>query len=125
MSPRKCFFGCEGKLNLFAFPKDVITRQHWMQFLFSGHKQLYASVFLCSRHFTEDCFLNRAQYEAGFSARLVLKDGAVPSVKARVEESQAQTVSNLSLRCLSCIDNWTKWLLNTASVQTIWVYNVA
>ncbi|XP_044215540.1 uncharacterized protein LOC122987624 [Thunnus albacares] len=93
MTPRKCFFGCEGeekKLNLFAFPKDESTRQKWIQFLFSGKKQPYAYVFVCSRHFTEDCFLNRAQYEAGFSARLVLKDGSVPSIKGRVEESEAQ-----------------------------------
>ncbi|KAM4620361.1 uncharacterized protein ACJ7VT_007047 [Polymixia lowei] len=87
MSPRKCFFGCEGKLILFAFPKEESTRQHWIQFLFTGQKQSYATVFVCSRHFTEDSFLNRAQYEAGFSARLVLKDGAVPCVKGRVSES--------------------------------------
>ncbi|KAM7393960.1 hypothetical protein PAMP_020793 [Pampus punctatissimus] len=90
MSPRKCFFGCEGKLNLFAFPKEENTSKLWIQFLFVGQQQPYTTVFLCSRHFTEDCFLNRAQYEAGFSARLVLRDGAVPSIKGRVEESQAQ-----------------------------------
>ncbi|XP_022066518.2 uncharacterized protein LOC110962796 isoform X2 [Acanthochromis polyacanthus] len=93
MSRRKCFFGCEGKLNLFASPKEESTRQYWIQFLFAG-QQPTVNWFLCSRHFSEDAFLNRAQYEAGFSARLLLRDGAVPSVKGRVKESEALASSS-------------------------------
>ncbi|XP_008298193.1 uncharacterized protein LOC103370809 isoform X2 [Stegastes partitus] len=94
MSRRKCYFGCEGKLNLFASPKEESTRQYWVQFLFAGQQQPTANWFLCSRHFSEDAFLNRAQYEAGFSARLLLRDGAVPSVKGRVQESEALASSS-------------------------------
>ncbi|XP_070787036.1 uncharacterized protein [Enoplosus armatus] len=90
MPRKKCFFGCEGKLHYFALPKEIGTRQQWLQFLSSGEKRPHATLHVCSRHFTEDCFTNRTQYDAGFAARLVLIDGSVPSVARRVEESEVQ-----------------------------------
>ncbi len=35
---------------------------------------------ICSLHFTSDSFTNKAQFDAGFSERLKLKDDAVPSI---------------------------------------------
>lgn len=91
MSRRKCFYGCKGKVSLFTFPKEESTRHQWIEFLFSDQPLPSATVLLCSRHFTEDSFLNTAQYVAGYSAKLILKVGAVPTVKGRVEDSEAQT----------------------------------
>ncbi len=34
----------------------------------------------CSLHFTTDSFTNKAQFDAGFSKRLKLKDNAVPTI---------------------------------------------
>ncbi|CAI5657963.1 unnamed protein product [Oreochromis niloticus] len=89
MSPKKCIFGCEGKLNLFALPKEERIRQQWIQYLFSDQRPPKATVYVCSRHFSEDSFVNKAQYDAGFSARLLLKDGALPFIHGDVEESKA------------------------------------
>lgn len=93
MSPKKCIFGCEGKLNLFALPKEERIRQQWIQYLFSDQRPPKATVYVCSRHFSEDSFVNKAQYDAGFSARLLLKDGALPFIHGDVEESKAAAVS--------------------------------
>uniref|UniRef100_A0A3Q0SA27 THAP-type domain-containing protein n=1 Tax=Amphilophus citrinellus TaxID=61819 RepID=A0A3Q0SA27_AMPCI len=82
----KCIFGCEGKLNLFALPKEERIRQQWIQYLFSDQRPPKATVYVCSRHFSEDSFVNKAQYDAGFSARLLLKDGALPFIHGDVED---------------------------------------
>lgn len=82
MSPKKCVFGCEGVLSLFGFPKNPTLREQWMQFVFQGqHHGKCAGVFLCSRHFCDDCFTNKAQFIAGFADRLKLKKGSVPAIK--------------------------------------------
>ncbi|RVE75675.1 hypothetical protein OJAV_G00001150 [Oryzias javanicus] len=50
----------------------------WEQFI-SPTQQSHGEAFVCSRHFTEDSFLNKAQYEAGFSKRLLLNPGSIPT----------------------------------------------
>ncbi len=35
---------------------------------------------ICSLNFPEDSFINKAQFDAGFSERLKLKDDAVPTI---------------------------------------------
>lgn len=81
MSRRKCFFNCEKKLPLFGLPKDDGTRRLWIQFAFPDlPPQHNTNINLCALHFTDESFVNRAQYNAGFSARLLLKEGAVPTL---------------------------------------------
>ncbi len=55
--------------------------------------KLFASVFVCSRHFGDECFINKAQFDAGFVHRLILKDGAVPVIKDPGKDSEPQTAS--------------------------------
>ncbi len=38
------------------------------------------NLVLCSLHFTTDSFANKAQFDAGFSERLKLKDDATPNI---------------------------------------------
>lgn len=93
MSPKKCVFGCEDKVTLFNFPKEPSLLARWTQLVFPGQqRRSCANVFVCSRHFTDDCFTNKAQYEAGFAARLNLKAGALPTVEER--ESKPRVVSS-------------------------------
>ncbi len=77
MSLKKCVFDCEGKITLFSFPKNPALRKQWMQFVFPGQQRSFSSVFVDER------FINKAQFDAGFAHRLILKDGAVPAIKSR------------------------------------------
>ncbi len=61
--------------------------------------------------FVDERFINKAQFDAGFAHRLILKDGAVPAIKYPVHDSELQTVSEtasdvcvllvIALKCLS------------------------
>ena len=87
MSPNKCVFGCEGKFTMFSFPKNPALHEQWMQFVFPGQQRSVASAFVCSRHFSDECFINKAQVDAGFAHRLLLKHGAVPVIKDPIHVS--------------------------------------
>ncbi len=66
-----------------------------MQFVFSGQQRSFSSVFV------DEGFINKAQFDAGFAHRLILKDGAVPAIKDPSHDSEMQmvseTVSNVSV----------------------------
>ncbi len=85
MSLKKCVFGCEGKITLFSSPKNPALREQWMQFVFSGQQRSFSSVFV------DECFINKAQFHAGFAHRLIPKDGAVPADPGH--DSELQMVS--------------------------------
>ncbi len=61
--------------------------KQWMHFVFPGQQRSFASVFVY------ECFINKAQFDAGFAHRLILKDGAVPAIKDPGHDSEQQTVS--------------------------------
>ncbi|XP_056136932.1 uncharacterized protein LOC130113370 [Lampris incognitus] len=95
MSRRRCFLRCEGKFPLYGLPKKEEGKSRWLRFLsrtthpHHHHQRQQHSpspnpkLVLCSLHFTEDCFLNWTQYTAGFCTRLLLKDGAIPTLLGR------------------------------------------
>ncbi|XP_031419109.2 zinc finger and SCAN domain-containing protein 2-like isoform X2 [Clupea harengus] len=80
MSRRRCVLRCEGKSPLYALPKVEQQRSQWLNFVFTNVPSTVPNILLCVRHFTEDCFKNRAQFDAGFSQLLLLKDGAIPTL---------------------------------------------
>ncbi|XP_034084336.1 uncharacterized protein LOC117554169 [Gymnodraco acuticeps] len=81
MSRRRCFMRCERKLPLFGLPKEEELRKKWLQFIFiSIPTQFNPNLSLCSQHFTDDCFMNHTQFVNGFSQRLHMKYGAVPTL---------------------------------------------
>ncbi len=43
--------------------------------------------------FVDECFINKAQFDAGFAHRLILKDGAVPAIKDPGHDSELQTAA--------------------------------
>ncbi len=43
--------------------------------------------------FVDKRFINKAQFDAGFAHRLILKDGVVPAIKDPGHDSELQTVS--------------------------------
>ncbi|XP_042352913.1 LOW QUALITY PROTEIN: uncharacterized protein LOC121950890 [Plectropomus leopardus] len=95
MAPRKCFYRCTGNATLFSFPTEPSVRKKWIDFVFAGKPQKYATVFICSRHFTDDCFLNKARYDTGFAVRLTLKEGAFPSIQGLLQDPIASTSTHV------------------------------
>ncbi|XP_035037101.1 uncharacterized protein LOC118123687 isoform X1 [Hippoglossus stenolepis] len=84
MSKKYCSVeGCKQKnVTLHVLPNNVTIRDQWLLFVFSeGPERSRKNVFVCSAHFTTDCFLNFQQYNAGFSKRLLLTDGAIPTLQ--------------------------------------------
>ncbi|XP_051742028.1 gastrula zinc finger protein XlCGF57.1-like [Ctenopharyngodon idella] len=104
MSRKKCVFCCKGKTALFSFPKNPALREQWMQFVFPGQQRSCGSVFVCSRHFGDECFTNKAQFDAGFADRLKLKDGAVPAIKdpGHGSEPQAMLTMEAQMDVICC-----------------------
>ncbi len=58
-----------------------------MQFVFPGQQQSFSSLFV------DKYFMNKAQFDAGFVHRLILKDGAVPAIKDPGHDSELQMIS--------------------------------
>lgn len=107
MSRRRCIFRCKTKFPLNGLPKDEEVKSQWLQFIFKSNtipQQYSPKLVLCSHHFTEDCFENHAQFKAGYSKRLILKEGAVPTVLGSVKpaESGPQPVSSV-INCGSVV----------------------
>ncbi|XP_055061718.2 piggyBac transposable element-derived protein 4 isoform X1 [Misgurnus anguillicaudatus] len=102
---RSCILNCEGKFVLFSLPKEQNVRNQWIEFVFSAMPQQYnPNLFLCSRHFTDDCFSNIDNVNAGYERRLSLKNGSVPTLFGQCT-SETQPVQ-VAKPCFS--KHWTK-----------------
>ncbi len=84
MSLKKCVFGCEGNITLFSVTWTVDAD------CFTGQLRSFSSVFADER------FINKAQFDARFAHRLILKDGAVPAIKDPGHDSELQAVSEMA-----------------------------
>ncbi|XP_016346660.1 uncharacterized protein LOC107692211 [Sinocyclocheilus anshuiensis] len=64
-------------------PTSEPLKTQWISFVFEGDAppDLPKCVYVCSNHFTQDCFVNEGQYKAGFATKLILRDGSVPTVR--------------------------------------------
>ncbi|XP_073716793.1 uncharacterized protein [Misgurnus anguillicaudatus] len=81
MSRRQCVFSCKGKFALFSLPKNEDQKNQWLKFIFTTIPQQYNKpLWLCSRHFTDDCFSNLCEFKAGFLKRLTMKEGSLPTL---------------------------------------------
>ncbi|TRY82948.1 hypothetical protein DNTS_009621 [Danionella cerebrum] len=86
MATRRCMFGCQGESPLFTLPKDKTLRQKWLDFIFGANPPPKKVCYVCTRHFTDDCFLNKSLFDTGLISRLSLKDRAIPSLKSTPSE---------------------------------------
>ncbi|XP_056439643.1 uncharacterized protein LOC130376789 isoform X1 [Gadus chalcogrammus] len=87
MNGRCSVFGCQSdKLSrpTFAAPSSESLRNQWVHFVFAGNApiRIPKCVFVCAKHFTDDCFINLGQYKAGFAELLKMKPGSVPTLLA-------------------------------------------
>ncbi|MEQ2277491.1 hypothetical protein XENORESO_003511 [Xenotaenia resolanae] len=78
---RRCILNCEGENTMYTLPRGEEEKSQWLRFIFNAIPEQYnPRLLLCAVHFTEDCFLNWTQFYCGYSKRLQLKDGAVPTL---------------------------------------------
>ncbi|MEQ2215247.1 hypothetical protein XENOCAPTIV_029591, partial [Xenoophorus captivus] len=81
MMKRRCILNCEGENTMYTLPRGEEEKGQWLRFIFNAIPEQYnPRLLLCAVHFTEDCFLNWTQFYCGYSKRLLLKDGAVPTL---------------------------------------------
>lgn len=102
MSRKRCtILGCqEANISLHSLPKDRNIRDQWLRFIFSEIPEHFSpNLTVCSAHFSANCFLNQAQYNAGFSKKLLIKDTAVPTLLGLIPNPQG--VSKLVVSCMS------------------------
>uniref|UniRef100_A0A3B3HFQ2 THAP domain-containing protein 1 n=1 Tax=Oryzias latipes TaxID=8090 RepID=A0A3B3HFQ2_ORYLA len=84
-----------GNVSFHVFPKNVAVREKWIEFL--GHGNVKKHTWVCSQHFTQDCFYNWQEKKMGFASKLILKPDAVPSIRTQLSR---QAVSEpVSLFC--------------------------
>ncbi len=86
VSKEVCFW-LWGKDNLVQLPK----RTH--RYVNSGYSLFFRGSNGVSQVFCWRTFINKAQFDAGFAHRLILKDGAVPAIKDPGHDSELQMVS--------------------------------
>ncbi|XP_059897595.1 uncharacterized protein LOC132449789 isoform X3 [Gadus macrocephalus] len=100
MAPKQMYgrcsvLGCESKkLSTFVAPSSESLRNQWVHFVFAGNAptRLPKCVFVCAKHFTDDCFFNLGQYRAGFAEHLKIKPGSIPTLLASAtNRGQANT----------------------------------
>lgn len=97
--PKRCYFHGSCSASLFNLPKDVTQREKWLKFIFNHVPEYYKKdITLCAQHFTKDSFQNWSQFRAGFSQKLLLKEGAVPTIKDDAGDCELQPVS-ISICC--------------------------
>ncbi len=76
-------FGCTNEhQSIFLVPSYEPIKKQWVNFMFSGNAptQLPKVLYVCAKHFTDDCFHNLGQYRAGLAEHLKIKSGSVPTL---------------------------------------------
>ncbi|XP_039530913.1 piggyBac transposable element-derived protein 4-like isoform X1 [Pimephales promelas] len=82
MPSKRCYFHPDSRSAVFSLPRDCGVRDQWLHFIFNSVPNKYQpNLALCASHFTEESFHNLCEFNAGFAQRLVLKDGAVPTLR--------------------------------------------
>ncbi|XP_051269263.1 uncharacterized protein LOC127370858 [Dicentrarchus labrax] len=68
---------------LHTLPASEELRLQWIHFIYDGKVPVPVGKkpIVCANHFLSDCFQNLGQYNAGLAAKLLLKEGAVPTVR--------------------------------------------
>uniref|UniRef100_A0A3B3XYL5 THAP domain-containing protein 1 n=1 Tax=Poecilia mexicana TaxID=48701 RepID=A0A3B3XYL5_9TELE len=90
---RKCIFGCPGDYPLFKLPKDETVLKQWLDFIIQNNTPTKKNWHICARHFTDDSFLNKREFDSGLITRLSLKDDAIPTLRTTNCFSTVHTAS--------------------------------
>lgn len=94
---------CRRTQSLHNLPSDPNIRNAWLNFVFKEvPDHVNKTLSICSLHFTEDSFINKTQFNAGFAERLRLKNGAVPSIFDPTRTAKHTSVSKYHIYCHYC-----------------------
>ncbi|XP_060797953.1 uncharacterized protein LOC132899921 isoform X2 [Neoarius graeffei] len=77
--------GCDNtEKSLFLLLTGETLKTQWLNFIYFNNmpSSLPKTVYVCRKHFPEECFHNLGQYRAGFAHQLSLKPGSVPRIPA-------------------------------------------
>jgi len=98
ISRRCAVLSCGKAQSLHGLPRDPNISKAWINFIFNEvPDRVNKTLFVCSLHFTADSFINKPQFDVGFSERLKIKDDAVPTILTPTVISQHTRVSNKTL----------------------------
>ncbi|KAI8119446.1 Transposable element P transposase [Lucilia cuprina] len=76
-------------ISFFSFPSDPKLLKQWRSFCGRGKDMNPKTSQICMEHFKSEDFENELQFKLGFTKRLILKSGVVPSVrKLSTEEKE-------------------------------------
>ena len=89
-------------VTLHALPKDATVRQQWLAFVRKANQKEITgkSSHVCSQHFREVDFINRKKVELGYAQKLILAEGAVPSILSANECSQKEEDNSAARKVL-------------------------
>ncbi|KAI9999497.1 hypothetical protein NQD34_018477, partial [Periophthalmus magnuspinnatus] len=75
--------------SLYNLPKDEAAREAWLDFVYGNTNQqnFPKNLFVCDRHFEEECLMNKSMFQSGLCHRLTLRPGSVPSIYINVQHS--------------------------------------
>ena len=67
---------------LYSVPASEQQKRQWLHFIFNDNvpAAVHVSLYVCTNHFTSDCFSNKGQYKAGFALTLTHIKGSVPTI---------------------------------------------
>ncbi|KAM9770635.1 activating transcription factor 7-interacting protein 1 isoform 2-T2 [Menidia menidia] len=87
--------GCkEQHKALHTIPVSEELRAQWINFIYNGNvpARVGKKLLVCANHFTGDCFRNLGQYNTGLAKRLVLIVGAVPTIRCKTTDTEADAM---------------------------------
>uniref|UniRef100_A0A672ZI96 THAP domain-containing protein 1 n=1 Tax=Sphaeramia orbicularis TaxID=375764 RepID=A0A672ZI96_9TELE len=69
--------------SLFLLPTSEPLRKKWLDYIFDDHvpNNIPKRLYVCARHFTDECFSNMSPYSSGLAQRLRIKKDAVPTLR--------------------------------------------
>ncbi|KAG7235266.1 hypothetical protein INR49_002872, partial [Caranx melampygus] len=83
--------GCRASnKSLHRLPKEQNIAEKWIEFVFGDpHRPVSAKSFVvCSAHFAPECIHNQRQFDVGVLSKLILKKGAIPTIRDPSESSE-------------------------------------
>ena len=81
--------GCKTRdRGLHAMPSVEKEMNLWLDFIYKGHvpEDHGRFLFVCSKHFTTDMFINFSQVQHGYASKLMLNPGSIPTIRDQASE---------------------------------------